>query len=163
MKSIHTRVVLLLSVLALPMVAATADEAANANASARENIVVASKKSAREARRDLWNAEKEFYSIYNELNEDNVYDVRCSREAQTGSVMKVQTCRVKFIDEAIRDGKVKSSAGLQTNPELVSMFETFRKNVDTLTNADPELRKAAISLNQARADYKASREAGSKQ
>lgn len=160
MKSIHTRVVLLLSVLALPMVAATADESANASAS--ENIVVASTKSVREARRDLWKAEKEFYSIYNELNEDNVYDVRCWREAQTGSVMKVQTCRVKFIDEAIRDGKVKNSAGLQTNPELVSMFETFRQNVDTLTNADPELREAAISLNQARADYKASREAGSK-
>lgn len=59
--------------------------------SGAENIVLANQKSSAELRRDLWRVVKDFYSIFKELNEKKLYDVRCTKNAPTGSVVKVQT------------------------------------------------------------------------
>ena len=84
MKLTRTILALFVTVLVLPTAAVGQDD------EVIENIIVASQKSPGDLRRDLWRSEKDFYSIYNKLNDDSLYDVHCIKEAPTGSVIKSQ-------------------------------------------------------------------------
>lgn len=165
MKPTRTKSALFATVLLLPMAVVGQDRDESTEVTpdkeVSESIVVASQKSSRELRRDLWRAEKEFYSIYNKLNDDSLYDVRCTREAPTGSVIKVQMCRPKFLDKALREGKVKRGTNLDSNPELAGKFSTFRENLETLAAENPDLQAAAAELNLARARVKADKDSRS--
>ena len=160
MKPIRQRAGLLLAALVLPLLAAGQDDASASANEADKQAEPSKPISARDARREMWRAEKEFYQLYNRLNEDRDFDVFCSKDAATGRTIKEQTCRPVFVDEAIRDGKIHSPAGLKTKPELLDKFEIFRVNIDRLTNSNPDLRAAAIALNESRAQYAAAKEAG---
>jgi hypothetical protein len=151
--------VLVVTVLLFPMAAAGQDKdastEANSDNEAFENIVVASQKSPGDLRRDLWRAEKEFYSMYNKLNDDGLYDVRCTIEVPTGSMIKSQVCRPKFLDRAIKDGKVRNATSLESNPEIAANIVTFRNNLETLVAENPDLQTAAAALNLAHARVEA--------
>ena len=82
MKPTHSILALFFAVLALPMTAVgQADEAI-------DDIIVAGQKSRAALRRDMIQAEDDFYAIYNKLNDDNEYDVRCRYESPTGQRKK---------------------------------------------------------------------------
>ena len=152
MKLTRTILALFVTVLVLPTAAVGQDD------EVIENIIVASQKSSGDLRRDLWRSEKDFYSIYNKLNDDSLYDVHCIKEAPTGSVIKSQICRPKFLDKALRDGKVNYTTGLDANSNITGKIATFRKKLETLVAANPDLQTAAITLNLARARLMADRE-----
>ena len=161
MKLIRTILVLFVTLLVLPIAAAGRDNVSTEltpDNEVSDNIVVASQKSRGDLRRDLWRAEKEFYSIYNELNDDNLYDVQCSIEIPTGTVIRSQVCRPKFLDRALKDGKIKNASNLESNPEVAHQIATFRKNLETLVGEDRDLRAAAVTLNLAHARLEADSE-----
>ena len=146
----RTLLALLASLLVLPTAAIGQEDIA-----ATDTLAVASQKSAKQLRRDYWRAERDFYAIYNKLNEDGLYNVRCSREAPTGSVFKVQSCRPKFLDRALKEGKINADAKLETNVEITDMMATFRENLNSLVATNPELKSAAATLNSAYAQLEA--------
>ncbi len=152
MKLTRTMLALFVTVLVLPMAAAGQDD------EVIENIVVASQKSPRDLRRDVSRSEKDFYAIYNKLNDDGLYDVHCTREAPTGSVIKSQVCRPKFLQRAIKEGKVNFATGLDTNSLIAGQIATFRKNLETLVAANPDLQAAAATLKLAHAQLTADKE-----
>ena len=152
MKLTHTILALFVTGLVLPMAAVGQDEGVV------ENIVVASQKSPGDLRRDVSRSEKDFYSIYNRLNDDSLYDVYCTREAPTGSVIKSQVCRPKFLARAIKEGKVNYATDLDANPIIAGNIATFRKNLETLVAANPELQTAAATLNLTNARLMADKE-----
>ena len=162
MKLTRTILALAAAVLALPITAIAQSEDLSADlASANEangDLVVASQKSARDLRRDLWRAEKDFYSIYNKLNDDSNYDVVCTKEAPTGSMIKTQVCRPKFLTRAFKEGKIKNAAELESNAEIAGKVATFRNNLATLAAENPDLKAAAATLNLAHARVMADKE-----
>jgi hypothetical protein len=166
MKLTHTILALFVAVLALPMVAVGQDEDLSAEVARSDevskNTVVASRKSSAELRRDLWRSEDDFYSLYNKLNDDNLYDVRCTYEAPVGSRMKNQVCRPVFLSRAVSRGEVTRVTNLDTDPVMAEKMATFRQKVDTLISADPELQAAAVTFSTARAEYMAQSEESAK-
>ena len=159
MKLTHTLLALLVAVLALPMVAVGQDEEVSTEVAsddeAIENIVVASQKSPKELRKDLWRSEDDFYSLYNKLNDDNLYDVRCVYEAPTGSRIKSQVCRPVFLSRAISRGDVTGATNLNTNPVIADKMAKFQEKLDTLIAANPELQATAVTYNTARVRFMA--------
>ncbi len=153
MNPTHTILAILLAVLMLP-----ASATGQAEDGVTEDIVVAKQKSSRDLRRDLWRAEKDFYAIYNKLNDDGIYDVVCRKQAPTGSMIKTQVCRPKFLDRAIKEGKVGKGTKLDSNSELQGKIATFRENLATLVAEDPDLKAAAATLNTAHARVTADKE-----
>ena len=162
MKLTHTRLALLVAVLALPMAAVGQDEEESTEVAsddeAIENIVVASQKSRAELRRDLWQSEDNFYSLYNKLNDDKLYDVHCSYQSPTGSRIKNQVCRPRFLSKAIKRGIITRGTNLDTNPVIANKMAKFREKLDTLIAANPELQAAAVTYNTARAGFMAQSE-----
>ena len=150
---------LLAAVLLVPTAAAGQNEDVPTGVTAADKITIAaSEKSTGELRRDYWRAEKKFYSIYNKLNEDSLYDVRCTKEAPTGSVIKVQACRPKFLDRAIKEGKINKGEKLDSNSDVSAKIATYRKNMAALVAANPDLKAAADSLNLAHAELEADKQ-----
>lgn len=145
MKLSHTICTLTIAVLALPAAAAGQDD------EAADEIVVASQKSTAALRRDLDRAEDDFYALYNELNEDDEFDIRCSYEAPTGVRKKTKLCRPAFFSkDRGREDKTRR-INPETDPVLSAKLDELQENLESLVAANPELQAAMIRYNTARA------------
>lgn len=79
MKPIRTILAVFIAALALPMAASAENGAATFDAKSEE-IVVFGQKSQSKLRREVYDAEEDFYALFNKLNDDADYDVRCFYE-----------------------------------------------------------------------------------
>jgi len=152
MKLAHTILALFIAVMALPMAAVGQDE------EAIEDIVVASQKSTTALRRDLVRAEDDFYSLYNILNDDNEYDVRCFYEAPTGVRKRNHVCRPVFFSKARNREDRTRRINPDTDPVIADKLVELQEKLETLIVANPELQVAMARYNTARARLVALRE-----
>ena len=144
MKAAH-KILALVVALSLPMAAAGQDD------EAIDDIVVTGEKSTADLRRDLVKAEDEFYSLYNELNDDNDYDVRCRWESPTGVRKKYQVCRPVFYSEARnRRENLNRPIDPATDPVLAERLETLQEKMESLVATNPDLQVAMVNYNTAR-------------
>jgi hypothetical protein len=67
-----------------------------------EQVDVYADRTLSQLRRDLVEAEDRFYAEYNELNDNDVFDVNCQRDPRTGSRLVLRICRAVYQEEAIR-------------------------------------------------------------
>jgi hypothetical protein len=72
-----------------------------------------------ELRREVVAAEDRFYAEYNELNDNDDFDVKCREDARTGTRLEVRICRAVYQEEAIREG---AKEGLETMQCLRSNY-----------------------------------------
>jgi len=149
MKLAHTILALFVAVLALPMAAVGQDK------EAIDDIVVASQKSKSALRRDLIRAEGDFYSLYNKLNDDNEYDVRCFYESPTGQRKKNHVCRPVFFSKARNRENLARAINPDTDPGIANKLVTLQEKLDTLIATNPELQVAAARYNTAQARFMA--------
>ena len=145
MKLTHTILALFGAVLVLPMAAAGQDE------EAIDNIVVSSQKSMTALRRDLIRAEDDFYSLYNSLNDDNEYDVRCRYETPTGVRKKEHVCRPVFFSKARNRENKNRRIDPKTDAGIADKMVKLQENLESLIAANPELQEAMVKYNTARA------------
>ena len=149
MRSSHTVLALVVAVMALPLAAFGQDDGV------ADEIVVASQKSTAALRRDLDQAEDDFYSLYNELNDDNEYDIRCRREAPTGVRKKTKVCRPLFLSkDRGREDKTRS-INLESDPIISAKLDKLQENLESLVAANPELQAAMVRYNKAQAQLTA--------
>ena len=144
----------------LPLAVANADETQQ-----REDTLVA-KKSLSELRSDYFEKEEAFYKLFNQLNEDRDYDVRCYYERRTGTRIKNHVCRAKFVSDAFsshaaRSGgnRMNNAATQDSDPEFVRKSEIFENKLTTAVSSSPELQLALVSLNEAREQFVARQDA----
>jgi len=167
MKPTRTTLALFVAVLAFPIAAAGKDgEASTTMASNEEtldNIVVVSKKSASALRRDVFDAEDEFYALFNKLNDDNEYDVRCFYEIPTGSRLKNHICRAKFLSGAYASqaGRGRNNmtgvTDLSANPGIARKTAVYQEKMETLVAANPDLLAALVRFSTAQDLFMADR------
>ena len=168
MKQTHTILALFVAVLAFPMAAAGQDEQASAGAASKDqaidNIVVVGQKSLAELRREVVKAEEGFYSVFNKLNDEKDYDVRCFYESPTGTHLKNHVCRARFVTKAYsqhasRSGnKISRVANQDGNPAFIEKTAKYEQKMQTLIAANPELQVALIEYDAARTRFMVKRE-----
>lgn len=149
--------------LALPLTVSGQDEDA-ANGDVVDNIVVVGEKSLAELRRDVYQAEEDFYALYNKLNDDNEYDVRCFYETATGTHIENHVCRARFVSKAFSAHAARNRndmsrvANQDSNPAFAAKTAKYQEKLETLIAANPELQNALIRYNTLRAQFVAQRE-----
>ena len=159
---------LFIAVLALPMTALGQDGEASSwvasNNETIDDIVVVGKKSVAELRREIYKAEENFYSVFNKLNDESDYNVRCFYESPTGSHLKNHVCRARFVTKAYsshaaRSGnKITRVANQNANPAFIEKTAKYEEKLQTLIAANPELQVALLRYSTARAEFTAQRE-----
>lgn len=164
MKPIRTILAVFIAALALPMAASAENGAATFDAKSEE-IVVFGQKSQSKLRREVYDAEEDFYALFNKLNDDADYDVRCFYEGATGTHIKNHVCRAKFVTKAYsshaaRNGNDLSRvANQEGNPELAKKSAIYQEKMETLIASNANLQTALIRYNTLRAEFLAEREA----
>ena len=168
MKPTRTILTLFVAVLALPMAALGQDEEAStgmaSNDETIDDIVDVGQKSLAEWRRNVFQAEEEFYSVYNKLNDDKEYDVRCFYERPTGTRVKNHVCRAKFVTKAYARHAARNRndlsrvANQDADSVLAEKTATYQEKLETLIDANPELQAALVRYNTLRAQFMAKRE-----
>ena len=72
-----------------------------------EEVVVTAPRTLSAMRAEIDAVQNRAFSLFNELNVDNDYDIVCRRETPTGSYIPVRVCRPRYVDrlegEATRD------------------------------------------------------------
>ncbi len=168
MKPTRTILTLFVAVLALPLAVAGQDEKAStavaSNDATIDEVVVVGQKSIAKLRRDVFRAEEDFYSVYNKLNDEKEYDVRCFYETPTGTHLKNHVCRARFVTKAFSAHAARSGnrltrvANQNANPALVEKTAKFQEKLETLIAANPELQAALVQYNTLRIQFLATRE-----
>ena len=130
----------------------------------REEVVVVGQKSMSTLRKEVYDAEEEFYDRYNALNDDPEYDVHCYYETATGTRVKNHVCRAKFVSDAFarHAGRNRNDMSRVANqgadPVMEEKTAIFEEKLGTLVNANADLAAAFQRYNDARAEYFAARE-----
>ncbi|MGI9260528.1 MAG: hypothetical protein ACR2QR_00760 [Woeseiaceae bacterium] len=159
MESKRTILALIVTILSLPMLAVAQSDAGS------EQQVAVSQKSMAELRRETYAAEEDFYEIYNKLNDDKEYDVRCFYEKPTGTNIKNHVCRAQFVTKAFQRharrnrNNLSSVANQDADPVLAEKTQIYQAKMEALMAESPELQQAFSRYNTARVEFFAKREA----
>ena len=158
----------LLSVAAPTIAAVGQDEGASTGVASNdetiEDNVVVDQKSQADLRREVFQAEEDFYSVYNKLNDDKEYDVRCFYEKPTGTNIKNHVCRARFVTKAYERharrnrNNLSRVANQDASPVPAEKTAKYQEIMETLIAADPELQAALVRYNTLRAQFTAKRE-----
>lgn len=149
---------LFVAVFTLPMTAIGQDD------EAIDDIVVVGQKSLSDLRRDVFQAEEDFYSVFNKLNDEKDYDVRCYYEQPTGTHQKNHVCRARFVTQAFAKHASRNRndlsrvANQDADPAFAEKTAKFQAKMESLMAENPELLAAFNRYNSARADFFAQRE-----
>lgn len=134
-----------LTVLLLAATAAAATSPAvpadAASASQLDEFVIQGKK-LYQLRKEIVEAEDRFYKLYNELNQDDDYDVHCSKQAQLGSRLTERVCKPEFYSEAETEYAAAMFRGYYAPPpELIALErrDAYHARTVVLINRHPEL------------------------
>jgi len=158
MKTNHRILLLALTALAFPLAASAQDDAAT------EEVVVVGDRSVGQLRREVYQAEEDFYDLYNSLNDDPEYDVNCNYETATGTHVKNHVCRAKFVSDSYakhagrNNNDLTRVANQDANPVLAEKTKIFEEKLGMLVNTNAELQAAFLKYNEARVAFFAARE-----
>lgn len=167
MKPTRKILALFIAVLTLPMAAQAGETSTGTTLSSPtiDNVVVIGQKSLAELRRDVYQAEEDYYEVFNSLNDEKDYNVRCFYEKASGTNIKNHVCRARFVTKAYsshaaRNGNDLSRVANQSaNPEFARKTAKYQEKMETLIAEDEELRNALIHYNTLRSEFVAQREA----
>ena len=168
MKQTHKILALLVAVMALPIAALGKGEGASTGVASNnetiDDIVVVGQKSLSAMRKDVFEAEEDFYSVFNKLNDEKDFEVRCHYEKATGTHIKNHVCRARFVTKAFSAHAARNRndlsrvANQDANPAFAAKTAKYQEKVESLVATSPELQAAFLHYNEKRAQFFAERE-----
>jgi hypothetical protein len=116
-----------------------------------EVLIEGNRNSLSSARKAIDDAEDRLYARFNELSEGDAFDIECSVEAPTGTLLKRRMCHVKGLqpwDRAGAESILFSAGGTVSMVMTHVMREGFiaesKKRMRDLLRKDPELLRALL-------------------
>ena len=115
-----------------------------------EEITVIGQQQIFTLQQQIIQAEDRAFDIFNELNDDDMYDIHCRMEARTGTLLKKRMCRPNFYHRATADnaseylaliGEYSNYGGPSpsTRNVFTYRFPIFKDKVKELAKENPEL------------------------
>ena len=131
-----------------------------------DEVVVVGEKTAPQLRREIEAVETRIYGLFNDLNDEDEYDIICRREARVGSQIPRTDCKARIYWDALAE----SAQETMTHRDEHSRFElqsprvlanrkqhaaVLRQKMLELAKEDPELLQALIKRHQLNKEYSA--------
>ena len=114
---------------------------------APQEIIVRPNRTFRNLRHQANLAERKVYQLFNEMNDDDFYDIHCHVEAPKGTRIRQQTCRPEFIDRATREDALAFLEGRSsTSPVSIVTrhYPELEEKMREALIANPELKDAIV-------------------
>lgn len=93
-------------------------------------------------RAEVARAEDAVFELYNDLNDDDRYDIICKKEARIGSQIPRRVCQARFFREAVADAAEDAADGEGLSVVKVNSAKQnllLRKKMAALASEHPEL------------------------
>lgn len=112
-----------------------------------DEVVVTGKKTLPQVRQEIRELDLQIYSMFNELNTDDDYDIICRKMARIGSQIVRNNCKARLYWDSLSELAEETDGGLSTpqplsNPQKHSA--TFRAKLADLANENATLRQAIV-------------------
>ena len=95
-------------------------------------------------RQQLVELEDRFYALYNELNENDDFDVTCRMEAPLGTRLRKRNCKVAYVEDAeAEQGQAFVRGEFAPDPQLIALERQteYRAAALKVINSDKRLRR----------------------
>lgn len=112
-----------------------------------DEIVVTGKKSLRQVRREIRMLDLQIYSMFNELNSDDDYDIVCRKMTRIGSQIVRNNCKAKLYWDALSELAEETDGWYivpQPVPNPQKHTAVFRAKLAKLADENAALRKALV-------------------
>jgi hypothetical protein len=154
---IEIALALVLVVMSPRALAQESDEAADEPI---EEITVVGEKTLLSLKFAAYQAEDDFFNLFNELNENDEFDVFCGREASTGSRIKRRRCWSPFErevdDELLRyQWETGGMLGLRNEGLLTAKRKKQAEMLKQMVLENPELQKLYLRYGEANIRFEA--------
>lgn len=126
-----------------------------------EEIVVVGQRTLSSLRAKVVAAEDHFYDVFNELNDDDRYDIHCENFAPLGTRIKARRCVPRFVDDAQQEEALAFLEGRPViPPSMVIGYrnDELRDLMKNLIQTNPELLKAIQEHYELKLELQAARD-----
>jgi hypothetical protein len=128
-----------------------------------EEIVVHGEKTRLALRNEVYVAENKLFDMFNELNDDDQYDINCKFEATIGSNIRRRVCRANYLSALKAEARSRSFSDAELNPKVSdTRIEEKRKILAEKMAAylaeNPEFLKRSVEYAGAQKEYDAASE-----
>jgi hypothetical protein len=122
-----------------------------------EEVIVTAPRSLRAMRAAIEEAEDFAYSMFNELNTDDDYDIICHREEPTGSRISYRNCRARFVDRLLRESTEEAFLLEVSQPlplqEIQRHMQILQEKIEALAEQNPGFLQATIDVQLRKDEY----------
>jgi len=144
--------------LVLPLSGVCQSDAAQTQESPEpiEEIVVHGTRSLVKLKREMYKAEEALYDVYNLLNSDDDFDIRCYKEAPTGSKITQRICKTQKLGKILAEQTQKMMRGepyVFPTAEINQMNEQMLAEMTELASTHPEYLKALETFYQTKTTW----------
>jgi len=118
-----------------------------------EEIVVRGHKSLINLKHEMYEAEEALYGLFNSLNSNDDFDIRCYEEAPTGNHIKQRVCRTNKLGKILAAETQKMMRGepyVFPIAEINKMNERMLAEMTKMTSERPEFLNALIKFTEAK-------------
>ena len=125
-----------------------------------EEVVVHGSKPLVKLKLEIFKAEDALYDLYNSLNTDDDFDIRCYKEAPTGSKIKRRICRTNFYSKLMaRETQLMMRGEPFIDPvfEIEKMKKRMLADMTEKALEHPELLKAVVRYSETKQTYESER------
>jgi hypothetical protein len=118
-----------------------------------EEIVVRGYKTLIVLQHEMYEAEEALYDIFNSLNSNDDFDIRCYKEAATGSKLKTRVCKTQKLGKILAE---QTQAMMRGEPyvfpaaEIREMNERMLAEMTEMASERPEYFNALVKYTETR-------------
>lgn len=159
------RAALLLTLLMLPALFgaswAFAQSTVDASEDELEEIIVVAPRTLTSMRAEIVRAEQQAVSLYNTLNENDDYDIRCVDETPLGSHIPERVCRPEYVirmEARAAQDFIDFGIGMAPVEDEARHEQIMMENLTELSSTNPELLDALQKYYDAKTTYDLARE-----
>ena len=152
--------VLLLVVLPASSVSQIESTQAEESSEPIEEIVVHGHKSIIDLKHEMYEAQEAVYDIFNALNSDDDYDIRCYEEVPTGSKIPRRVCRTEKLGDILAGRTQRMMRGepyVSPTAQIKKMKERMLAEMTELVSTHPEFLKALESYDAKKKTWESER------
>lgn len=113
------------------------DDLLNEFSESPQEMTIRGQRLFRHLREEIHEAEDHMYGLFNELNDDDMLDIRCEWHAELGTRIRQRSCQPEFVRQA-REGqaenfthRVQGSGFANANPPAASMVGHYNPKLKT--------------------------------
>ena len=125
-----------------------------------EEVIVIGHKPLIKLKHEMYRTEEALYNIFNSFNTDDDFNIRCRKEARTGTKLKRRVCRPNFVGKLLAEETQRMMRGegyIYPAAQIKKKNELMLAKMTETALEQPEMLNALVKYTEARQTWESER------